>query len=76
MSDKKADSKTVTMLVTVPKVDDLTAQQLRASVRSAITQCGDFYSRRVSVQTAPRAKRPNDAQQAEPAGTRERQRGG
>ncbi|MCA0214716.1 MAG: hypothetical protein LCH79_16255 [Proteobacteria bacterium] len=40
---------TITMVVTVPRLPELTAAQHRASVKDAIKHTGDFYGRAVRV---------------------------
>lgn len=46
---------TITMVVTVPRLPELTAAQHRASVKDAIKHAGDFYGRAVRVSPVPSA---------------------
>lgn len=56
---------TITMVVTVPHLPELTAAQHRASVKDAIKHTGDFYGRAVRVSPVLAPAKP--ASTAKPA---------
>ena len=52
---RKAKPAAVQMLVTVPRLPELTLAEQRRSVRDTLKQTGDYYGRAVRVQHAPAA---------------------
>lgn len=49
----KKKAATVRMLVAVPRLQELTLAEQRRSIRDDLMRTGDYYGRRISVQSMP-----------------------